>query len=132
MVIVIGPDLLDLSSGGTQGQLAVILATVGYAAGAVISRRMLTGVEPTALATAQTVVGFIALTPLLVVAEGVPNVTEFSTKVLLATAALGFGATGIAFIIYYWLLANTDATRAALVTYLIPISAIAWGALVLD
>jgi drug/metabolite transporter (DMT)-like permease len=35
-------------------------------------------------------------------------------------------------IIYYWLLANTDATRAALVTYLIPISAIGWGVLVLD
>jgi drug/metabolite transporter (DMT)-like permease len=132
VVIVIGPDLLDLGAGGTQGQLAVILATVGYAAGAVISRRMLEGVEPTALATAQTVVGFIVLTPILVAGEGVPNVAAFSTKVLFATAAVGFGATGVALIIYYWLLANTDATRAALVTYLIPISAIGWGVLVLD
>ena len=131
-MIVIGPDLLDLGAAGTQGQLAVVLATVGYAAGAVMSRRLLVGVDYTVLATSQTAIAFISLTPLLLVAEGPPAVGDLSARVLLATLGLGLGATGVAYILYYWLIANTDATRAALVTYLLPVTAIGWGWLVLD
>lgn len=132
VVIVIGGDLLDLTAAGTLGQLAVILATMGYAVGAVVSRRLLAGVDSTVLAASQTAIAFIVLTPMLLAAEGAPNVGEFSNRVLLAMFGLGLGSTGIAYVLYYWLIANTDATRAALVTYLLPVTALGWGWLVLD
>lgn len=132
VLIVIGPDLLDLSAAGTQGQLAVIVATTGYASGAVLSRRLLANVDSTVLAASQTAIAFVVLTPVLLAAEGVPAVAELSGGVLLATLGLGLGSTGVAYLLYYWLIAHTDATRAALVTYLLPVTALGWGWLILD
>jgi drug/metabolite transporter (DMT)-like permease len=110
----------------------VIVATMGYAGGAVLSRRLLSNVDSTVLAASQTAIAFVVLTPLLLVAEGPPSVGEFSGDVFLATLGLGLGSTGVAYVLYYWLIANTDATRAALVTYLLPVTALGWGWLVLD
>jgi drug/metabolite transporter (DMT)-like permease len=55
-----------------------------------------------------------------------------SGRVLLATAGLALASSGVAYIVYYWLLATLHATQAAIVTYLIPLAALFWGWLVLD
>ncbi len=47
---------------------------------------------------------------------------------LLILALLG---TAFAYVLYYWLVEHTGVTRTALVTYLIPITGLAWGALLL-
>ena len=52
-----------------------------------------------------------------------------SVGALLYLAILGSAVT---FTIYYWLLANMKATRLALMSYLIPIVAVAVGALLFD
>lgn len=132
VMVVIGPDLLDVASESTQGQLAVVAATLGYAAGAVLTRRRLLGVDSTLLAGAQSVIAFAMLTPLLLAFESVPQPTDLSSRVLLASVGLAVLASGVAYIIYYWLLATVSATQAALVTYLIPVAAIFWGWLVLS
>ena len=132
VVVVIGPDLLDVASESTQGQLAVVAATLGYAAGAVLTRRRLLGVDSTLLAGAQSAIAFAMLTPLLLAFESVPRPSELSTRVLIASVGLALLSSGVAYIIYYWLLATVSATQAALVTYLIPVAAIFWGWLVLS
>ncbi len=132
VAIVIGPDLFDLGAAGTRGQLAIILATVGYAAGAVISRRLISGVDSTVLAASQITIAFIVVTPLLLATEGAPAIGDFSSRVLLATLGLGLGGTGVGYLLYFWLIAHTDATRTALVTYLLPVTAIGWGWLILN
>ena len=132
VIVVIGPDLLEIASAGTQGQLAVVVASLSYAAGAVYTRRFLLGMDSTLLAGGQTIVAFVLLTPLLLAAESVPELPELSRRVLLASAALAFLSTGVAFVIYYWLLATASAMQASLVTYLAPAAALFWGWLVLD
>ncbi len=52
-----------------------------------------------------------------------------SVGAVLYLAILG---SAVAFTIYYWLLANMEATRLALMSYLIPIVAVAVGALLFD
>ena len=132
LVVVIGPDLLDVASESTQGQLAVVVATLGYASGAVLTRRRLLGVDSTLLAGAQSAIAFAMLTPLLLTFESVPRPSDLSSRVLLASVGLALLSSGVAYIIYYWLLATVAATQAALVTYLIPAAAIFWGWLVLS
>ncbi len=129
--VVIGPEVLDVASASTQGALAVVGATVGYAASAVFVRRRLLGVDSTLLAGSQNVIAFVMLTPLLLAVESVPDLPSMSSRVVIASVGLALLSSGVAYIIYYWLLATLHATQAALVTYLIPIAAIFWGWLVL-
>ncbi|PKN79894.1 MAG: hypothetical protein CVU47_09920 [Chloroflexi bacterium HGW-Chloroflexi-9] len=112
--------------------LAVVLATLGYAAGSVITRRRLQGADSTLLAGSQSLIAFAMLLPFVVASGEVPDFAALSGRVLMATAALAFLSQGVAMIIYFWLLKNVEATQVVLVTYLAPVAAIGWGWLVLD
>jgi drug/metabolite transporter (DMT)-like permease len=129
---VIGPDVLRPAEASTQGALAVVLATLGYAANAVWIRRRLLGVNATLLAGTQNLLAVLLLTPLLLTVESVPDLPSMPARVVLASAALALLSSGVAYVIYYWLLTTLEATQASLVTYLIPLFALSWGALVLD
>jgi drug/metabolite transporter (DMT)-like permease len=50
----------------------------------------------------------------------------------LAVLALGIGCTGVAYVLYFRLIARTGALRAASVTFLIPVFGTLWGVLFLD
>jgi drug/metabolite transporter (DMT)-like permease len=49
-----------------------------------------------------------------------------------AILALGLGGTGLAYIVYLWLIEHMGTVRASLVTYIVPIVALFLGWLVLD
>jgi drug/metabolite transporter (DMT)-like permease len=132
VLVVIGPDVLRPAEASTQGALAVVLATLGYAANAVWIRRRLLGVNATLLAGTQNLLAVLLLTPLLLTVESVPDLPSMPARVVLASAALALLSSGVAYVIYYWLLTTLEATQASLVTYLIPLFALSWGALVLD
>lgn len=131
LAIVIGPGIFDLSDASTQGALMMLVAALSYAASAVWVRRRLQGVDSSTLATNQTVLAFLYLTPWVLV-SGAPNPASLSANVLWATIALGVLATGVAYLIYYWLLSTLHATQASMVTYLAPVAAVFWGWAVLD
>ncbi len=132
LAVIIGPDALDVRSASTQGQLAVVLATLGYAAGSVLTRRRLLGADSTLLAGSQNTIAFLMLTPLVLAAGEVPDFAALSSRVLVSALALAFLGQGIAIMIYFWLLKNVEATQVALVTYLAPVAAVAWGWAILD
>jgi drug/metabolite transporter (DMT)-like permease len=131
LAVVIGPGIFDLGDASTQGALMMLAAALSYGASAVWVRRRLRGVDSTLLAGNQTVLAFLYLTPWVLI-DGVPNPAEFSANVLWSALALGFLATGVAYLIYYWLLATLHATQASLVTYLAPAAAVFWGWAILD
>jgi drug/metabolite transporter (DMT)-like permease len=55
-----------------------------------------------------------------------------SAKVVAAIAALGALGTGVAYLLYFALIARAGASRAILVTYLVPAFALVYGAVLLD
>jgi drug/metabolite transporter (DMT)-like permease len=132
LAVIIGPDGFDLRSASTQGQLAVILAALSYAAGAVYLRRYMLGTSPWFLAGAQNWVAFLMITPLVIGAGDVPDLPSLQRDTLLAAAASAILAQGVAIPLYYWLISNVEATQASFVTYLAPIAAQFWGWLVLS
>ncbi len=130
VVVLIGPDLTDLARSSTQGALAIILAAICYALATIYARRNLAGRDPTVLATGQIGTATLILLPLVIL--GVRPLPPMPSAVALGSIlTLGFFGSGIAYLIYYWLLARLDATQVSLVTYLLPITAVFWGAALL-
>jgi drug/metabolite transporter (DMT)-like permease len=132
-VAVIFSDDLTLLGGEAVRRAAVVMlvAPLASAMASVLVKRWGSGVHPLSLAAvpmllAGVVMGVVAL----LVERQLPLVFGVrSVGALLYLAVLGSAVT---FTIYYWLLANMKATRLALMSYLIPIVAVAVGALLFD
>ncbi|MDX6690933.1 MAG: hypothetical protein QOG15_2390 [Solirubrobacteraceae bacterium] len=132
---IIGVALLfgtDLSGDGKAiaGGLMVLLAALGYAVGALYLKARLRDVPTLGLAAGTMIVGTIVLAP-VTLAFGVPGDVP-SLKASASLFALGAGGTGIAFAIFFHLIAFVGPSRAALVAYIAPGFAVVYGVWLLD
>ncbi|MBL8324842.1 MAG: DMT family transporter [Rubrivivax sp.] len=110
------------------GAAACIAATVLYGVAANYSRRRLAGVPPMATAAgSQTAAALVLVAPALWAWPAQP----VSPAAWGSAVALAVLCTGLAYILYFRLIAHTGATNAMTVTFLIPVFAMAWGWLVL-
>ena len=107
---------------------ACIVATVAYGFSASFTKRFLTGVPPMALAAGSQLAGAVALA--LPTALLWPVRTP-SPSAWASLAALAAVCTGLAYILYFRLIAHVGPANAITVTFLIPAFAVAWGALFL-
>lgn len=134
VAVMIGADLLGEIGTGVLAQLACVGATLCYALAGVYARRFkLMGIQPIAVSTGQLTAGAIVMLPLVLLFEP-PWAAAARTPSLEAWAALvclALFCTSLAYILYFRLLASAGATNSLLVTFLIPISAILLGALIL-
>ncbi|EHR71346.1 DMT(drug/metabolite transporter) superfamily permease [Burkholderiales bacterium JOSHI_001] len=126
-------DKAGLKAGaGQQGvALAVaacLAATVMYGFSACFTRRHLQGVPPMALAAGSQLSAALALAmpALWWWPAQMPGLRAWA--MVLALAVL---CTGVAYVLYFRLLAHVGATNASSVTFLIPVFAMAWGGLLL-
>jgi drug/metabolite transporter (DMT)-like permease len=108
--------------------VACLLATLCYGFGANYTKRKLQGTPPLAVAAGSQLAATLAL--------AVPGLWLWPTQAPSATAwgavaGLAFLATGVAYILYFRLIAHVGPARAISVTYLIPLFGVLWGALFL-
>lgn len=108
--------------------LACIAASVCYGIAANVTRHRLTGVAPLAVAAGSQVGAALVLA--LPAWWWWPAATP-STTAWLAATALAFFCTGIAYIMYFRLIANAGPGNAIAVTYLVPLFGALWGGLLL-
>lgn len=128
LVLLLGVDAAD-ESGQFLGGLAIVLAGLGYAVGGLLARRRLGRVQPLGIAAIVLVVStFLSLPAALLT---LPDATPGAGP-LAAIAALGVLGTGLAFVIFYELIASVGPARTFLVTYLAPVFAVAYGVTLLD
>jgi drug/metabolite transporter (DMT)-like permease len=120
------PDASGTSSG--LAVLACLTATMMYGLAASMTKRWLTGVPAMALATGSQLSAAIVLLPLMLWhwPATMPGATAWG-----AVAALALVCTGVAYVLFFRLIANIGAGNALSVTFLIPGFAIAWGGLFL-
>lgn len=131
-VVLIGPEALGGITGSALGQLAVLGAALSYAFAGVFARRFKTwGISPLMVATGQVTSAAIILTPLALIVDQPWTLSAPPGYVMGAMAGLALLSTVLAYILYFRLIASAGATNAALVTFLIPISAILLGVLIL-
>lgn len=132
-VLWLAGDKADLRPGAGSGGAALavgacLLATLMYGLAASLTKRFLTGVPPMALATGSQLSATVVLAPLMLWQwpAQLPGPGPWA-----AVGALALLCTGVAYILYFRLIAAIGATHALGVTYLIPAFAMAWGGLFL-
>jgi drug/metabolite transporter (DMT)-like permease len=132
VALMIGPDFLGQIGKGVLAQLACLAATLCYALAGVWARRFRgMGVPPIGVATGQLTASALVMLPLVLIFEPPWRASAPSAQAWLALLALALFCTSLAYILYFRLLASAGATNSLLVTFLIPITAILLGALIL-
>jgi drug/metabolite transporter (DMT)-like permease len=106
----------------------VVAATVMYACGAVYANQYVSGtVSPLVIATGQVLMAFLVVVPAALLLDPLPRLEAVTPAVGGAVLALGALGTGAAFLLFYTLIERVGATNTMLVTYLIPLVAVAAG-----
>jgi drug/metabolite transporter (DMT)-like permease len=129
VVLVIGP--WRESFGSIGGSLACLGAALSYAASFVYVRRNLSplGLPPLALAGSQLLAAAVLqalVTPFL--AWHTPH---FTAPIVGSMLFLGLLCTGLCFVLYFRLIHDIGATSASAVNYLVPVSAVLVGVVLL-
>jgi drug/metabolite transporter (DMT)-like permease len=122
-----GPGALDEGA----GILAVVAASVSYAVGNTFFARQVRGrVDPTAAALGQVGLALPMVVVLGLLVDG-GVVVPVELQALLAVAWLGIVGSGLAYLLFFRLLAVWTPTRVSLVTYLMQVVAVGLGVAVL-
>ena len=131
-IVLIGPEALQGMTGSMLGQLAVMGAAISYAFAGAFSRRFKRwGLSPLIVATGQVTMATLMLFPLMMIIDKPDFSSGLPLEAIGAILGLAIFGTVIAYILYFRLIASAGATNAALVTFLIPISAILLGVTIL-
>jgi len=104
--------------------LVILIATFAYGLGANYIKRYLNDVHPLDVATGSTVAAALSSIPFALWSW--PS-TAISTNAWLSMLTLGILCTGIAYLLFFYLISKVDATSAVSVTFLVPIFGVLWG-----
>lgn len=132
VILMIGPEMLLGIGSQVLAQLAVLGAALAYATAGVYGRRLKSmGLPPLVAAAGQVTASVIILTPLTLTIDKPLDLAMPSSMVIAALLGLAILSTVLAYFLYFKILASAGATNVLLVTFLIPVSAILLGVLVL-
>jgi drug/metabolite transporter (DMT)-like permease len=133
VVGIVGVALLfGLDLRGSADELAggamMLAAALGYAISWMLVKHKMAGAAPEAVAGATMVVAALVTAPLLVAS---PPASAPAFDAVASLLALGAGGTGLAFVLYYTLIADVGPARASMVGYVAPGFSIAYGVVLL-
>ena len=123
IVLLFGVNL----SGSTDellGGAMVLVASFGYAVGAMLIKHRAKGIPPVALAGSTMAISALVTLPLFLAT--LPDHTP-AVKSVASLLVLGAGGTGIAFLFFYTMIAEIGPARASIVAYLAPPFAVVYG-----
>lgn len=109
-----------------SGVLMILAAALSYGVGGVLSKKKAAGLTPLGVATSQLLLSTLLLLPFAVFGAHPAHV---GLQAWGAVAALGIFGSGLAYLLFYSLLARVSPTQASAVTYILPIWGLFWGAL---
>jgi drug/metabolite transporter (DMT)-like permease len=127
LVVGLSPFTIDVPF--VLAVLACLAAAFGYGIGANLVRERFAGEPPLSLAIGQQLAAAVVLIPVLPL---VPLRSAPGALDLACLAALALGSTGVAYLIYFRLLAELGATGGMTVIFVVPVFGVLWGALFLD
>ncbi|WLR52152.1 EamA family transporter [Bacillus tianshenii] len=132
ILVLLDLDVAGLFTENFIGIGTMIGAAICYGLGSQLSKRNLSNLSVTMISASTlsvaTVVSFIM--SMLTEPVQVQAVLEWNN--LLSVIGIGVFGSGFAYLFYYYMIKEGSAEFASLVTYLVPVSALIWGALLLD
>ncbi|HEV7246414.1 MAG TPA: DMT family transporter [Shinella sp.] len=132
VALMIGPSVLSDLGTNVLAQLAVLGGAVSYSIAGIFGRRFRRmGLPPLLPAAGQVTTSAALMLPVALIVDRPWTLAMPSAEAWMALFGLAFLATALAYVIFFRILATAGATNLMLVTFLIPVSAILLGALVL-
>ncbi|AWN48302.1 EamA family transporter [Methylobacterium terrae] len=132
VAVMVGPSVLAGLGGEALAQGAVLLAALSYAFAGIYGRRFKRmGIPPLSAAAGQVTAATVLLLPLALAVDRPWTLPAPPATAVAAVIGLAALSTALAYAIFFRLLASAGATNLMLVTFLIPVSALLLGALVL-
>lgn len=118
-------------SGTTYGNLLILISCISYAISGVILKKGLTTVSPLHLLSFETLFGFIFLLITAALFENLSTILSFNAHTWLLIVILAIFASGVAAILYYVVLMETELSQLIVFVYLIPLFAAVFSYLLL-
>ncbi len=130
--VMFWPSIQIVNSGTFVAQLAMLGAALSYGCASVFGRRFRElGVQPLVTSAGQLTCSTLALIPFVFWLREPGQLALPGSSVLAAIAALAIFSTAFAYLLYFRILSTAGATNLALVTLLIPVTAVLLGGLFL-
>jgi drug/metabolite transporter (DMT)-like permease len=131
VILLVAPDLVNLSDSDLTGELMMIGAAICYGIGNVYAKRNVRGLRPMIPALFQVVFATAIIVPMALVVEDPVGTVDPAPAAIVAVIWLGILGSGVAYLCYFTILAHWGATRTSMVAYLLPVVGIALGAAVM-
>lgn len=132
VVAMIGPGALAGVETDLLAELACLGAALSYGIASVFGRRFRRlGLSPVQTATGQLTASTLLMVPLALVASAPWSLPVPSLAAATSVVALALVSTALAYIVFFRILARSGATSISLVTFMVPVSAMLLGTLVL-
>ena len=136
VAVLVGPTAFSAQTSSLYlwGVVLVLLGSLSYSVGALSASRLLRGLPTLQPAIGQNAMGALILAPIAAIALVVQPqhaITMPFGWAIAAALALALGGTSLAYLCYYWLIERVGPTRTLLVTYLLPCTALVYGAIFL-
>jgi drug/metabolite transporter (DMT)-like permease len=129
VVIMLGSDMV-FAGADIWAQLACLAAALSYGFAGVYGRRLVS-LPALTVASGQLIAATLLLGPMAALVDRPWTLAMPSLTVSAAVLALAAFSTALGYVIYFRILARAGATNLLLVTFLIPVSAILLGTVVL-
>lgn len=129
VTVLVGPSVLR-GGGDLLSELACLLASLSYAFGGFYARRF-SWLGPLKLAAGQTTAAALVMVPLAALADHFWTLREPGLQTWAALLGIGLLSTAFAYFLFFRILERAEPTDLMLVTFLVPISALALGVMFL-
>jgi len=130
VAVLIGPNIFSGLSNAGLAQIAVLGATISYALSGVFGRRF-ANINPVITARGQLTTSSLLMLPVAAYADQFWTLSLPSQSALWSVIALAIICTAFAYVLFFSILASAGAVNNALVTFLVPVSAVMMGIAVL-
>jgi drug/metabolite transporter (DMT)-like permease len=127
--VLVGWSPIPFSTQTAFSALLSILAALSYGCAGVYAKKAFTGVSSLTMAIGQQLGAAILLLPLAIIhvpTKPVPSIVVYSV------IGLAVFCTAIAYLFYFYLLANVGPTKTSSVTFLVPLFGMIWGIVFLN
>ncbi len=131
VILLVAPDLVNMSDNDLTGELLLLGSSLSYAIGNIYAKRNVKGLAPRIPALFQVFLAMLVIVPAALLVDRPFATVQPAPEAILAIVWLGIVGSGLAYICYFTILANWGATRTSLVAYLLPVVGILLGTAIL-
>ncbi|KAA0548102.1 DMT family transporter [Bacillus sp. BGMRC 2118] len=132
IVLLSGVNVENMKEQSVIGLITMVMATICYGLSTHLSKKYLSKVSITMTSASTLMVSTLISLIMVLFTDTSIFVKMLDASVFLGLIGLGVFGSGIAYLLYYYCIQKGSPEFASLVTYLVPISAMIWGSIILN